>query len=399
MRSKSFLSFILFLTMIAQPGNGFLFAQQNDSNNEIQSLNESIKDKQKNIDQINERIKEYEQKIEIKQAEKASLAAQLNILDNRVAKTKLEMEETENRIGLVNTEIALLDEQLTELETSIEGDKQLLIKILQSIQSKDQDLPLRLFFASDSLSQIFDEIQSLETINKNLKSTLEKTKATKDIAIKKRDAQKAKRDQMEELRFSLENEQEQLEEEMGSQKLLITQTQNSEKAFQMFLQELKEEEQYITQQISVLQKEIEGKLRESDLSGETSLLSWPFDPTKGISVYFHDPTYPYRNLFEHSGIDLPAQKGTPVASAASGYVAWARKGRLYGNYVMIVHANGLSTLYAHLSRIDVEPDEFVPRGKVIGAVGSTGLSTGPHLHFEIRKDGIPTDPLPYLSSN
>ena len=70
---------------------------------------------------------------------------------------------------------------------------------------------------------------------------------------------------------------------------------------------------------------------------------------------------------------------------------------MYGNYVMVIHTNGIATLYAHLSRIDVVADQFVSRGDIIGAVGSTGFSTGPHLHFEVRLNGIPTDPLSYLT--
>jgi murein DD-endopeptidase MepM/ murein hydrolase activator NlpD len=173
-------------------------------------------------------------------------------------------------------------------------------------------------------------------------------------------------------------------------------TRESETQFQELLYELRQEQAYINQQVALLQREIEGKLEASDLLG-SSILSWPIDPSiRGISATFHDPTYPFRHLFEHSGLDLPAASGTPVKSAASGYVAWTKQGRLYGNYVMIIHADGMATLYAHLSRIDVVPDQFIARGDQIGTVGSTGLSTGPHLHFETRKNGIPTDPLNYL---
>ena len=91
-----------------------------------------------------------------------------------------------------------------------------------------------------------------------------------------------------------------------------------------------------------------------------------------------------------------SKAGDGCSAAAPGYVAWSRVGRQYGNYVMIIHTNGLATLYAHLSRSFVSADQFVQRGEEIGAVGSTGLSTGPHLHFEVRKNGIPTDPIPFL---
>jgi len=395
MRLNFFLSiFVLFFAL--QPLGVFVFAQEYNDESEIGALNDKIAGKKQNIDQINDRIDEYKKKIEQKQAQKASLSVELDLLDNRIAKTKLEIEETEASIDLVNSEISLLNEQLTSLEQTLQKDRQLLVAVLQKIQVRDQDLPLRLFFGSDSLSQLFDEVQALETINQDLKQTLEKTKQSKEAVKSKRDVEQTKKNQMQEMSLTLEYEQDQLEEEVKSQEILITETQNSENQFRLLLQQSKEEEQYITQQISALQKEIEGKLNASDKAGDSSVMSWPFDPPKGLSVYFHDPTYPYRHLFEHSGIDIPAPKGTGVGSAAAGYVAWAKKGRLYGNYVMIIHSNGLSTLYAHLSRIDVKADEFVARGQIIGAVGSTGLSTGPHLHFEVRKDGIPTDPLEYL---
>jgi murein DD-endopeptidase MepM/ murein hydrolase activator NlpD len=395
MQSKFLLSaFVILFTL--QPAGLLVFAQEGTDSSEINVLNDKISEKKQSIDLISDRIEEYKKKIEQKQAQKASLSVELDLLDNRIAKTKLEIEETEASIDLVNTEISLLNKQLTSLEQTLQKDRQLLVAVLQKIQVKDQDLPLRLFFGSNSLSQLFDEVQSLETINQDLKQTLEKTKQSKEAVQNKKEVEQTKKNQMQEMSLALAHEKGKLEDEVQSQEILITETQNSENQFRLLLQQTKEEEQFITQQISALQKEIEGKLSASDQVGDSSLMSWPFDPPKGLSVYFHDPTYPYRHLFEHSGIDLPAPKGTGIGAAAPGYVAWAKKGRLYGNYVMIIHSNGLSTLYAHLSRIDVKADEFVARGQIIGAVGSTGLSTGPHLHFEVRKDGIPTDPLAYL---
>ena len=117
---------------------------------------------------------------------------------------------------------------------------------------------------------------------------------------------------------------------------------------------------------------------------------------------FNDPDYPFRNLFEHSGLDIAAPVGSEVRSPAPGYVAWTRVGRLYGNYMMVIHQGGVATLYAHLSSFEAAADQFIPRGGVIARTGGcrgcpgAGLSTGPHLHFEVRKNGIPTNPLQYV---
>ncbi|MEJ2287243.1 MAG: M23 family metallopeptidase, partial [Deinococcales bacterium] len=98
----------------------------------------------------------------------------------------------------------------------------------------------------------------------------------------------------------------------------------------------------------------------------------------------------------HAGVDLAAPMGTPVHAARDGVVVKAGWGGTYGNVVFLDHGDGTQTRYAHLSRIDVRVGEGVRQGDVLGLVGSTGASTGPHVHFELRFDGRAVDPLAYL---
>ena len=100
----------------------------------------------------------------------------------------------------------------------------------------------------------------------------------------------------------------------------------------------------------------------------------------------------YRHRRRHQGVDLPYPTGTPVKAALDGKVRCAMKTKGYGNLVIIRHANGLETFYGHLSRVDVTPNQWVHAGDVIGLGGSTGRSTGPHLHFETRFNGFAFDP-------
>ncbi len=106
--------------------------------------------------------------------------------------------------------------------------------------------------------------------------------------------------------------------------------------------------------------------------------------------------YGYRGGEFHGGIDIAAGAGTPVHAAAGGRVVEAGWGGGYGRTVVIDHGNGLATRYAHLSRIDVSEGETVDKGEVIGAVGSSGRATGPHLHFEVMNNGARTNPFNYL---
>jgi murein DD-endopeptidase MepM/ murein hydrolase activator NlpD len=98
----------------------------------------------------------------------------------------------------------------------------------------------------------------------------------------------------------------------------------------------------------------------------------------------------------HKGIDMVTAKGTPVRTAANGTVTYAGRDGDYGNVVIVDHGNGMSTHYAHLDKEFAKEGQEVKRGEIIGAVGSTGNATTPHLHYEVRKNEQPVNPQPYL---
>jgi murein DD-endopeptidase MepM/ murein hydrolase activator NlpD len=98
----------------------------------------------------------------------------------------------------------------------------------------------------------------------------------------------------------------------------------------------------------------------------------------------------------HWGIDIAARHGTPVLATMDGTVAFTGFYGAYGLVIYLLHAGGWYSLYGHLSAVRVRPGQTVRCGQAIGAVGSTGASTGPHLHFELRYRGYPVDPIPYL---
>jgi murein DD-endopeptidase MepM/ murein hydrolase activator NlpD len=112
--------------------------------------------------------------------------------------------------------------------------------------------------------------------------------------------------------------------------------------------------------------------------------------TSGFGERFH-PILGYERF--HDGVDLAAPAGTPIVAAADGRVVGAGWTGGYGQAVEIAHLGGVETRYGHMSRIAAYPGEAVRRGQIIGYVGSTGLSTGPHLHFEVMKNGRPVNPL------
>ncbi len=156
-------------------------------------------------------------------------------------------------------------------------------------------------------------------------------------------------------------------------------------------------------QLEVLIREREAELaaerKAAGIAGETEggsgIFSWPVTGT--ITSPFGWRSNPFGGAPEfHQGLDIAAPTGTTVTAAAGGTVIMAQWYGGYGNYILIDHGGGYSTGYGHLSAIYVSQGQTVSRGQAIGAVGSTGQSTGPHLHFEVRINGKPVDPAPRL---
>jgi murein DD-endopeptidase MepM/ murein hydrolase activator NlpD len=144
--------------------------------------------------------------------------------------------------------------------------------------------------------------------------------------------------------------------------------------------------------------------------GGPASVSTPVAPTMGVSIPSRAPlaastttsSYGMRNhpvlggMKAHKGIDLAAPVGTPVYATADGTVERADWFSSYGLYVAIEHGSDLETRYAHMSRLAVAAGQHVHKGEVIGYVGTTGRSTGPHLHYEVRVDGEAVNPIPYM---
>ena len=111
----------------------------------------------------------------------------------------------------------------------------------------------------------------------------------------------------------------------------------------------------------------------------------------------HHPILHRRKM--HYGVDIGAASGTPIRAMRDGVVTRSERMGTYGNVVFVDHGDGVETRYAHARELLVKPGQRVVRGEVLATVGSTGRSTGPHLHFEVRKDGVAVDPTPYLDAH
>jgi murein DD-endopeptidase MepM/ murein hydrolase activator NlpD len=386
---------------------GFTHFASGGIKQELDTINTDIEAKKDQIADINAKVKQYEKSIAQKQKEKLSLANQMGIIEDKIIKAELDVEVAELQIQNTELEIKSLGEQIIDKQANIDEHKIYLSEFVRQMNKEDQKASLEILLTYDSFSEFFDYVKQLEEVNSNLLDSLEKVKTLKTELESNKEEAEAKKVALAEEKIKLEAKILALDDQKEVKAELKRQAAESEASFKQMVAELRAEQQKIDSDIASLETEMRKKLEESDkgfANGDGSLvLSWPVDPSRGITATFHDPDYPYRYLFEHPAIDVRAKQGTAVRAAAPGYVAKTYfKGTAYA-YVMIIHRTGITTVYGHLSRITAITNEFVERGEIIGysggmpgTPGAGKMTFGPHLHFETRLNGIPVDPMNYL---
>lgn len=370
---------------------------------QTQELNQDLSNKRSRVQELEGLINSYKDKIKAQASQEVTLSNQILLLDNQVREKELTLESTKAQIDVLDAEIDLLDTNIKGRETKIDLQKSMIADLVNKIRQADDIDTLQVFLSKPSLSSYFDRIEELKSLQGDLGQTLEGVKNDKVVLEADKTSRQDKLEQLEERKNRIKEEALRVEMEKNSKISLLAETQNKQAEFDRVVNELRQQNEATTDEIADIEKSLKDKLDAIDralASGQTLLL-WPV-PVRKITVYFHDPTYPFKYLFQHPGIDLRADVGTPIKAAAGGYVAWTKTGQSYGNYIMIVHPGNLATVYAHLTRFKVKAGTYVERGDVIGFTGGmpgmqgAGLSTGPHLHFEVRQDGIPVDPMGFL---
>lgn len=381
---------------------------QNDDaiKTQIDDLNVQIKKSRSRVSELEGLIDKYQDRIKEQESKQASLENEVVLLDNRIAKKQLDIEQVKAELEATRLEILSLEAQISQQGQRIERQKGYAAELIRLIHWNDNVSMIEVLLTRPRLSSFFDRIEEDKRVERKLGEALEKVKSIKLVLESKKKERDTKRTTLEKDRKRLKKEELTLEAERNFKDSLAHETQSKQSEFERVLYELQQQQQSTSDDISSLETKLKDKLDAVDeaLARGDVLLNWPVDPSRGVTAHFHDTTYPFKNLFEHPGTDIRVSVGTPVKAAAGGYVAWNKKGRLYGNYVMIVHPGNIATVYAHLSKFVAKPDTYIERGDTIGLSGGrpgdpgAGLSTGPHLHFEVRLNGIPVNPENYLPS-
>ncbi|HOB21124.1 MAG TPA: peptidoglycan DD-metalloendopeptidase family protein, partial [Candidatus Atribacteria bacterium] len=304
-------------------------------------------------------------------------------------------------------------QDLEDAKMAAKEQEELMAERLRVMYMDKNTSYLELLFESKSLNDFFvklDMIKQMIAYDNQVLQDMNKTR--EDIEQKKRDCEYKTRDielrktQIEDKKAYLEQKKREINNErtLVSRQKASIETDQQEK--ERLLKELEKEKARISKELDELErlsKELEKKIKElTEKSKEIyagGIMAWPAPGYSHISSDYGYRIHPITKKYKmHTGIDIAGSNiyGKSAIAAADGVVILAQYYRGYGNTVIIDHGSGITTLYAHGSAIKVRVGQKVKKGDPVLAIGSTGNSNGPHLHFEVRINGAHTSPWPYL---
>ncbi len=380
-------------------------AESKSIREQIDEINDEVQQKKHKADKLSDRINHYKSLISSKKLETASLEDQVTLIENQIAKTEVGVDIAEQEISSLELQVMRLDGRIEDAEEKMKYERELLGSLARKLYRRQSGHgTLEILLTHGTFAEFFDEMYAIVSLQRKMDESLDRIQELSRELQDERKMRGTKLLAVNERKVMLEEARLELEDEMGFRESLLNETRASELEYRYMLAELKREQNEADAEIAYLEKMLREKIDLSDrFTEKVTVLSWPIEPVRGISATYHDPDYPYRHVFEHPGIDIRAYQGTPIRAAAAGIVARAKNAGMGYSYIMLIHNNDISTVYGHISKIDVSEDTFVERGELIGysggmpgTPGAGRLTTGPHLHFETRLRGIPVDPMQYM---
>lgn len=352
-------------------------------------LQAQIDAKKLQLDRINLELNTTKANLEGVQKQKQALQREILTLQNSMKELDLSIQSDQVNIEKLGLEITSLNYNLSDIEGEVSQKQQDVRDVFKAIQRADGDNILIMFLREENLESALTEVRSLANLKNQLSQDIGELNDLHDQYSQTIKNIKDKRGSIRAHTVNLQNRKLIVEDQKQTQQAILEQTKNQESIYQSKLSVLQQQQDALDQEIG----QIEDRLRKDfDVSvlptKRHGLFEWPIQDDGGIvTQHFGTVSRLYKGR-PHNGLDVGAPIGTPIIAADDGVVmavdnndvSRVRKYQ-YGKYILIKHATGLATLYAHLSKQTVSSGQSVKKGDLIGYSGSTGYATGPHLHF------------------
>ena len=368
----------------------FVYAEENETNN---TTNTAATDLQTQRIEIQNQMNEANEQLEGVQNDISENLQQVQKLDEKISNSQQELDELNKKIEDLENSSEEVEKKLKTAEENYDKQKKLLDSYLVAVQESSDTQYLDVLLSSKNISEFLSNYFLITELANSQVELLE------DMQNKKNEIQQSKE--------KLDKNKEDLAVIKANQTKTATVLANTKTVRENFISKLSDQEKDIQSKIdeyyaqfNAINSEIlqlaQGGIATQYIGGE---LAWPVPGYTVISSNYGMRTHPITGVYKlHTGVDIRAPLGATFIAANDGIVTKASYNGAYGNMVIIDHGGGVSTLYAHGSEILVQVGQTVKRGEPVLKVGSTGYSTGPHAHFEVRLNGVVTNPMPYITN-
>ena len=354
---------------------------------EIDSLKKEQEESQAKQDALKDQLADLEADQAAAQEKRQLLTEQLNAINAEIA-------NIDAQISYYDGEIAQKEEERKEAEAREAEQYDLFCQRVRMMEEQGTVSYWSILFNAESFSDLLDRIADVDAVMAYDNEVMDQLIATREELERVQGELESARAEEQAAKEQQEAKKAEQQAKVAEAQALVDQINADTAEVNRQLDAESAAASEIQAEIARKQKQLEEERKQNNIviSSETGYL-WPLPGYYRLSSQFGYRIHPITGVaHSHTGIDIPASGGTPILAAKSGQVVTSAYHYSYGNYVVIDHGNGNSTLYAHMSSRAVSEGQMVTQGQVIGYVGTTGSSTGNHLHFEVRDNYTRVDP-------
>lgn len=347
---------------------------------------------------LEQQQKDIQARLDSNEYERSAILDQKEILDRQVELTRQEIGNLNGQISTYEELIDIKEQEYQAAREEEEKQRELFKKRVRVMEENGDISYLAVLFSAKDFGDLLSRLDFISEIMESDEKVVKSYENAQAAAEGKKNELEGAKNELVEARSLQETKVISLDGQISKTISLIADLEKNIDSYTMAMDENEAAEQALAQKILEMTRELERQRQQQggDQVGATGRYIWPSGSSKYVTSPYgmrEDPiVYTWRM---HNGIDIGASYGTDILAADGGEVVTATYSSSYGYYVMLYHGDDRYTLYAHMSEIWVDVGESVYQGEIIGLVGSTGYSTGPHIHYEIMENGSRIDPLQF----
>ena len=346
-------------------------------------------------DDLKSQQKEIQAKLDALEADQANAMERKTLLEQQINATQAEINTIAAQIAKYDELIAQKQEELSQAEAEEQAQYELFCERVRYMEEQGEVSYWSILFSSKDFADLLDNAMMVEEIMDYDNQVMDQLIALREQIEQDKAELETARQEQQDAKAEQEAAQANLQAQESEVDALLSQISNQEDELEAREAQLRAASDAATAEIAAAERELAAQI--ANVPSESGFL-WPLPGRYNLSSLFGSRKHPITGKANnHTGIDIPASSGTSILAAKSGVVTTSTYNNSYGNYVVVSHSDGTSTLYAHMVRRNCSKGDTVSQGQVIGYVGTTGSSTGNHLHFEVRVNGSRVDPINYFT--